>query len=229
MPRRQKGVISETPTPGGARAGGLAPTETVWEVKVGPGGWATVSQHVIASAVSSVERVLVRVEPDDAGRYRVQELHLFSAGMPVTAERLRAIRVSAIEQVLNLPEERAAIQREYTRGGTPNLETFAERFTAPREQMRTGALAPKGPVSGTSASALRAPGRSYPDDFYERVAAEYRNAFRRGARPVAAIAVAAQVPRSTAARWVKEARRRELLGAAAAPGKAGDQPSTKES
>jgi len=39
---------------------------------------------------------------------------------------------------------------------------------------------------------------------------------------VVAIAKSANVPRSTAAQWVKEARRRKILGQAAGKGKAGD-------
>jgi transposase-like protein len=71
--------------------------------------------------------------------------------------------------------------------------------------------------------ALRAPkGRGYGDAFYERVADSYRRALGRGARPVIAIAEEAGVPRSTASRWVKEARRRDKLGEAK-PGKAGEK------
>jgi len=65
--------------------------------------------------------------------------------------------------------------------------------------------------------------RGYSNDFYERVADSYRSALLvTGRRPVVAIANEAGVPRSTAARWVKEARHRGLLGAAPAPGKAGE-------
>jgi transposase-like protein len=75
---------------------------------------------------------------------------------------------------------------------------------------------------------LKAPAsRGYDDAFYQRVADAYRAALARGPKPVAAIAAEAGVPRSTAGRWVKEARRRTgpdgrpLLGAAK-PGKAGE-------
>jgi transposase-like protein len=74
---------------------------------------------------------------------------------------------------------------------------------------------------------LKAPSsRGYDNAFYEQVANAYRAALARP-KPIAALAVEAGVPRSTAARWVKEARKRTgpdgrpLLGAAK-PGKAGE-------
>jgi hypothetical protein len=71
---------------------------------------------------------------------------------------------------------------------------------------------------------LRAPtSRGYDDAFYERVADAYRAALARGARPVAAIAAEAGVPRSTAARGVNVARRRPGVSlGAGTPGKAGE-------
>jgi hypothetical protein len=66
--------------------------------------------------------------------------------------------------------------------------------------------------------------RGYDDAFYERVAGAYRAALARGDRkPVAAIAAEAGVPRSTAARWVKEARKRPGVSLGpGSPGKAGE-------
>jgi hypothetical protein len=199
--------------------------EFLWAVRVGPGGWATIEQHR-RGADGRIERFraehfLVRVKLDDAGRFRINELHLFPTDEPVTAERLRAVRVSALEQLLNLPEERALIEARLgeTRRGRIlelDIDTFIGQFSLP--QPRVVAETPAAITSGLSVPA----GRGYPDDFYERVADAYRAAFRRGVRPVNAIATEANVPRSTAGRWVKEARRRGLLGQAPAPGKAGE-------
>ena len=58
------------------------------------------------------------------------------------------------------------------------------------------------------------------DDFYAAVASTYRHLVAASARPVAEIAEANDVPRTTAHRWVKEARRRGML-APGRPGKAG--------
>jgi hypothetical protein len=68
-------------------------------------------------------------------------------------------------------------------------------------------------------------GHRYPDTFYDQVAARYNAAQRAGAgrrAPVQAIADEAAVPRTTAARWVKEARARGKLPAAPGQGKVSD-------
>jgi len=58
------------------------------------------------------------------------------------------------------------------------------------------------------------------DEFYATVAAAYRHLATTTHRPVAELATANEVPRTTAHRWVKEARRRGML-APGRPGKAG--------
>jgi hypothetical protein len=161
------------------------------------------------------------VRPDEVGRYRIHELHLFPTEEPVTAERLRAVRVAAIEQLLNLPDEHEAITARIDESEPSQL------FEARMEQFLATQLTPLyssgGGVHKAPPAKLTPPrGRGYGDDFYERVAASYRDALRRGERPVEAMRLEANVPRSTAARWVKEARRRGLLGKAPAPGKAGE-------
>jgi hypothetical protein len=67
---------------------------------------------------------------------------------------------------------------------------------------------------------LRAGARSRPDAFYEQVAVRYRYLVSATPSPVLELAVANEVPRTTAHRWVKEARRRGLLPPGR-PGKAG--------
>ena len=67
---------------------------------------------------------------------------------------------------------------------------------------------------------LVAPGRSRPDAFYATVASTYRHLVSTTSRPVVELALANDVPRSTAHRWVKEARRRGMLPPGR-PGKAG--------
>lgn len=63
-------------------------------------------------------------------------------------------------------------------------------------------------------------GRGRPDDFYAHVAAIYRHLVGQTKQPVASIAAANNVPKTTAHRWIKEARSRGLL-APGRPGKAG--------
>ncbi|HEU5279979.1 MAG TPA: helix-turn-helix domain-containing protein [Gaiellaceae bacterium] len=68
-------------------------------------------------------------------------------------------------------------------------------------------------------------GHRYPDTFYVQVAERYRAAQRAGTgrrAPVQAIADEAGVPRTTAARWVKEARARGKLPDAPGQGKVSD-------
>lgn len=67
---------------------------------------------------------------------------------------------------------------------------------------------------------LLADGRNRPDEFYATVASTYRHLVTASPRPVADLADANDVPRSTAHRWVKEARRRGMLPPGR-PGKAG--------
>ena len=63
-------------------------------------------------------------------------------------------------------------------------------------------------------------GRSRPDEFYAEVAAIYAGLVSHTHQPVAVIADANNVPRTTAHRWVKEARVRGMLPPGR-PGKAG--------
>jgi len=169
--------------------------------------------------------LLVRVSPDETGRYRVRELFLSDTGEPITADRLRGVRLGAIETVVNLPFEHSAItERIHLEPpfGAPGSEGFFE----------WGPSQPRGrPISAEELRVRqqRQPpplvmpaGRGYPDSFYGEVAKTYRAAMRSDNHaPVVAVAESAGVPRSTAGRWVKEARRRGLLGEAQ-PGKAGD-------
>jgi hypothetical protein len=197
---------------------------------VGDGGW------VVIEGV--VERVVVRVELDDTNRYRVHELHLLDSGQPITGERLRAVRVAALEQLLNLPEERAEIAKGFARRPSVDVEAAVAKFrevVAPASGVTPGLLGTRYDKRGTGVAGMTASGaaargvralpqRGYPDDHYAQVADAYRRAFRRGEsghrKPVEIIAAEFGVPRTTAARWVGEARRRGFLPPAQ-PGKAG--------
>jgi hypothetical protein len=154
--------------------------QIVWEMDPRPDddGWVEVEGTDMSSGRR--EHARVRVQPDDAGRLAIRELHLLDVGEPITAQRLRTFTLGTVGQMIDA----AAIVREQT-GEQPR---------------RRRPLKPPA-------------GRGYPDEFYEHVAARYRAAqAMQGVRPVMAIAKEAGVPRSTAARWVKEARRREKLG-----------------
>ncbi len=175
------------------------------------------------------EKLLARVAPDENGYLRVRELHLSDSGEPVTAQRLRAVRLGAIENIANLRGEREAIMErielpvDAPLGSKDFFKTRPSASVFTKSGAGVAGLVGAGTAQHARPKPLVAPsGRGYPDSFYERVAEEYRAAQRRGERPVMAISKSANVPRSTAARWVKEARGRKILGRAPASGKAGD-------
>jgi hypothetical protein len=178
--------------------------ETEWRARVGNGGWVVVE--------GGDARVVVRVHPDESNRYRVRELHLLDTGEPITAEHLRALRVAAVEQLLNLPEERAEIDKRLTRRRSVDLESVIKAFAEvgqPRTVYGKSSTTweVKASTSGSVTPGLRVPAvRGYDDGFYEQVAEAYRRAIRAHRSPVMAIAAEAGVPRTTAARWVKVAR-----------------------
>jgi hypothetical protein len=66
------------------------------------------------------------------------------------------------------------------------------------------------------------PGKRLSDEWLKRVAAVYRDALSRGLPATDTVAEAFPISRSTAGRWVVEARRRGLLGPAV-PGRAGEE------
>jgi hypothetical protein len=187
-----------------------------WKVRVGDGGW-------LAVDLAGSEQLAVQVRLDETGRFRIHQLHLRDNGEPVSADRLRALRLAGIEGLLNLPAEHAAIQARLDNPPAIDITTALRQFTAPRAGRvfeKSGVSAVRPAASGRAPSK---PSRGYTDPFYERVADVYRSAFRRsGGAPVMAVADEWNVPRSTAARWVKEARRRKKLGPAPAPGKKGE-------
>ncbi|WP_426573861.1 hypothetical protein [Aquihabitans sp. McL0605] len=87
-----------------------------------------------------------------------------------------------------------------------------------RIEAAVNALARHGNESSKGRAEARVPAKlrehavpGYPDEFYEVVARAYRLLAADSSRPVVDIAEANDVPVTTAQRWVKEARRRELL------------------
>ena len=130
------------------------------------------------------EQLVVAVRLDATGRFRIHQLHVRDNGEPVNVGRLRALRLSAIEGLLNLPAEHAAIQARLDEPPAIDLATALRHFTAPK----TGVYEKSGTASSrrtASGRVPRRPARGYDDPHYERVADVYRAAFRRsgGAAP----------------------------------------------
>jgi transposase-like protein len=68
----------------------------------------------------------------------------------------------------------------------------------------------------------------FPVDFFEQVARAYNELAAISSSPAVRLAAANDVPPSTAHRWIKEARRRGLVGAHDASRYGGREPSTPE-
>lgn len=146
--------------------------------------------------------VKLRQLQDD--RLEIVELRLLDVGRPITTDDLRRIPLGRIEAEAN----RATRTRE-AEGALRRIartQTEPDVFASPRRRVSARIVAPTT--------------RPYPDAFYERVAAVYRELAARGNRPAAEIAEASLTPVSTVHHWVKEARRRGCLPAGR-PGKVG--------
>jgi hypothetical protein len=179
----------------------------------------------VAIDLGDTEQLVAWVRRDESGRLRVHELLLLDSGEPVSVDRLRALRPSAIEGLLNLPSEHAAIQEQLDEPPAIDLAAPLHHFEAvkapaPRVYEKSGVSLMR--RAATGALPATRPSRGYADTFYEQVGDVYRAALRHGRAPVIAVADKWNVPRSTAARWVKEARKRKTLGPAPAPGQKGE-------
>ena len=207
------------------RAGGV-----YWRTRVGNGGWVRVERH----SSEGSWWVLARVAPDRGGRLRIMELYLddLDSETPVTSQRLRKLPLGQIEQLLNLPDERAGITGWLRYKGIDMKAVAARYSTSPAGEPSTPAGRAADDARRRAAELadraielrqpLAKPGRRpYPPGFYQRVAEAYRAAQRQGVGPVPFIAAEAGVPRTTAGYWVREARRRGYLGPAT-HGKAGE-------
>jgi hypothetical protein len=118
---------------------------------------------------------------------------VFEDSSGVRAAALREIPLGRIEAIVNGPS-----WSEVVRGLTPPSRVVGKsRGLESREALRIEQPQPKG--------------RRRPDDFYRNVADAYASANRWTRKPAQELAEANEVPITTVHRWVKEARRRELL------------------
>jgi len=200
-------------------------------LSAGNGGWCLASD-------AGAPAVFVRFVDVD-GRLRVGQLYWSPDGQPISADRLRALRLGQIEAMANAAEMARSIRARMDLPG-PDLARLASHYATTfgrrpdhwvAESMRaqingSGVELPKYgevPTTGTSVEPLpplrvpHVPGKK-PDDFYVRVAATYTDLTGKGSRrPAVDLAEKAGVQISTAHRWIKEARRRGFL----APGRKG--------
>lgn len=116
----------------------------------------------------------------------------------VTSEGLRKLPIRRLQQLAVL----AAVHAEPKIGGQHRLEKWADLYAS---------ALPDTP-------AKRSPRKRLTDDHYRQVAEVYRGAFK---NPTSAVMAKMHASRSTAGRWVVEARRRGFLGPTK-PGQAGE-------
>ena len=170
----------------------------------------------IAWAEGGKQRVAVfRTRKARGGRLRLSGLHLPDP----TPIGLRELRLGAVEQLINLPDVRAAILERMDEDAPDVFEPFsgitivtgATRGLAGRVCIKTGAG-----VAGTHASGsveLERPTtrKGFDDQFYRQVLQARDTAIRNGEPVLRALQEASGAPHDTVARWLKEARRRERL------------------
>lgn len=123
------------------------------------------------------------------------------------ADRVRSLREIRLARLVEKSGDRAAIPQ--AADGTPLHDIESPSWT---EAMRAGRHVPQR-------------GKRLSDEQLEEVAVIYRDALERGMPPTATVAKSKHLARSTAGRWVLEARRRGFLEAAPGKRRAGIVPS----
>lgn len=142
--------------------------------------------------------VLVRLVDDD-GRLVVSELYVSGHGQRVDARTFRRVPIGRIETWVNQPDTAAQVRYKM---GFPPTDVQAVKRARP---LKGGAASPD--------LYLEVPDTfRYEDSFYARVAEVYTAAGQFYAAPAREIADENGVPLATVQRWVKEARRRGVLG-----------------
>jgi hypothetical protein len=187
------------------------------------GGWIVVASHE-----PKQHRLILRVEERDDGRLRIVEL-VFSDAEGLSGAMLRDLPLGAWEAQINAPEMAALLRARFAGDGPYALDdlVFAHsdidltpmpldaddgglEFHFPGAGLEPAVAIALEPQLVLGASGARAGKR--PDDFYRAVAEAYSWLAGRGRRPAPELADINDVPPTTIHRWVKEARRRGLLG-----------------
>ena len=144
---------------------------------------------------------------DRAGRLVITDLVVKAER--VTGRALALIPLGRIEEIVNRAELAEGVRRSIETDGS---DDDAGRTLADLQrsgEMSAGASRPR--RSRRPGPLIVPAGRSYPDEFYERVAEAYAAHAALGSRPAMAMAELNEVPASTVHRWVKEARRRGVM------------------
>jgi hypothetical protein len=159
--------------------------------------------------------IMLRFGVQPNGRFAVEEAVVKVIGPEpnqIDVAAWRSVPIAEATTRANLPEYRSVIA-EHLNDDNAEVEigAGAEDVQPVLRVRRTG-------------HAYRLPqvyGRKFPDSFYERVARAYQTAVDAKKPPGKTIAEANDVPATTVARWVREARRRGLLDKAMGKGRIG--------
>jgi hypothetical protein len=170
----------------------------------GPGGWL---QALVRRPSRPTERVLVRLRP--------------VKGTETEWEPTGELYIADLkpETLRELPLRRILLAVAASDALRKRLTAQLKQHVPPVGSEAFDKLFESGFVIDEPEIELRRPsGRYLPEEFYGEVARVYRVAVERGMKPRKTIAEAAGVSTEVAGRWVREARKRELLPATE-PGK----------
>jgi hypothetical protein len=180
--------------------------------KIGAGGWVLFT-HWGEEQALLVARVRFAARED--GRLEPVEAH-FEGAARLTGDTLRGLPLGQMEAWANGPG-RAKVTEQIEKDG-PKVERSTDKWLtvvgAGDRDMTIELGIPLAEKIGRAKRRLRIPeGPKLPDSFYTKVAELYSALAASGSRrPAQEIADANDVTVTRVHRWVREARRRELLG-----------------
>lgn len=186
------------------------------------GGW------IVVASAEPRHRLSLRVEERGDGRLRIVELVLCDAD-GLSGAMLRDLPLGAWEAQMNAPEMTAVLSARFAEDGPYSMDDLADahhdsdltpmpadaddgglEFQFPGAGRHPAVAISLEPQLDLGVSDTRTGKR--PDEFYRAVAEAYSWLAGRGRRPAPELAAINGVPPTTIHRWVKEARRRGLLG-----------------
>lgn len=179
-----------------------------WTFEAARGGW------VLATNPESDTTgflVLLRFSPVETGRLRISEAVIKGGRGFLDVATWRSIPVAEASTWANVPENRAALEDHLYDGDAEVAIGAGAEDVQPVLRV----------VRKRSYRLPEPRGRRYPDTFYQRVAEAFVAAVAAGDPPGRSLATANRVPETTVARWIREARRRELLAPAQGKGRIG--------
>jgi len=157
---------------------------------------------------------------------RVAELFIDGDGKPLTAEFSRSIPLNAIELLANSSELVGEIYEGLETRGYVSLDlarqlSHFENIQRNRSRKDKKIKTPEIPFETLRRVSISRP-KNLDDDFLARVAEFYRVTISLHERPIKKLSESANVPRDTAARWVKLARERGFLSSPNREGESND-------